>query len=182
MFHLFSFSFFLVSRLLSVWKESRQGPLGWVHSYFFYTLSFSPAMTKVLFLVSVRLLGETHARAHCNYWSTAARGVLCNLCSTSQQQGKWQRTREGDADAAERTQLRLRRRETGFPAKTTHWEPGSSGELSIIINGNCGLQRGREPTRIREYQRHAGRLHIFLCYLLLSRFCGGGDDTFNSVH
>lgn len=67
-------------------------------------------MTKVLFLVSVRLLGDSHTHTHCNYWSPAARRVLCNLCSTSEQQGKWQRTREAAADAAERTQSRPRRR------------------------------------------------------------------------
>lgn len=44
-----------------------------------FTQSFSPAMTKVLFLVSLRLSGDTHTRAQRNYWWTAARGC----CVTS---------------------------------------------------------------------------------------------------
>lgn len=74
---------------------------------------------------------STHTCTHCNYWSAAC-GVLCNLCSTSQQQGKWQQTRGGEADAAGKDTIVSP--ETGpwhcrFPAKTTRWEPEAAGSF-----------------------------------------------------
>lgn len=110
-------SVFLLSRLLSVWKESRRGPVGSVHSVFF------TCHDKSLISRLTSPLGR-HARARAlQLLVDCSPRVLCNLCSTSQQQGKWQQTRERDADAAEGTQSRLRRRDSRFPAKATQWEP-----------------------------------------------------------
>lgn len=84
------------------------------HSHiFFLRQSFSPAMTKVLFLVSARPLGDAHTHT---LTRTVITGLLqpAGCCVTSapphNNKENGSELEEGDADAAERTQSRLRRR------------------------------------------------------------------------
>lgn len=123
---------------------------------------------------------ETRARTHCNYWSTAAPRGCCvtsapphnNKENGSEQEKKTQTWQK-------RTLSHLRRRENRFPAKTIHWEPEAVGNYFTIINGNCGLQRVRAQ---RKSKNISGTQAGLCCYLLLSRFCRGSDDTFYSIH
>lgn len=95
-----SFFFFPLKTLFDVpsvffffFLESRKSPdkahWDWFALIFFTLCLFHLLWQKSYFTFQFSSR-ETHTRArtHCNYWSTAARGVLCNLCSTSQQQGR----------------------------------------------------------------------------------------------
>lgn len=147
MFGLFSFSFDFFPTLMSVQEETRQGPLGLVHSYFLYFVCIT-CYDKVLFLVSVCLLGDTHTAR------TVITGPLqpAGCCVTSapphnnkekgsEQEAETYMRQKGHTHVSREAALMLQVSSQNDPLGA-----GSSGELFIIINGNCGLRCGREKT------------------------------------